>query len=145
MGLGQAVGAGDQHQRAFPELLFLVVLREAGAQVAGLADVDLLLGAVLGLTEQEVQRDLFALGHLQEVLQQAARHLDDLDDPGRDLGHAYAPGIAAGQEYLDGLGGGAHAASSRVAVPRTSILPVTAAEIRALRRSFNRAIPFSPR
>ena len=46
--------------------------------------------------------------------------LDDLDDAGRDLRHPQATGVATGEEDLDGLGRGIHAASVP-AKPRTSI------------------------
>ena len=49
-------------------------------------------------------------------------------------------GLAAGQEDLDGLGGTAQAALASGTRPRTSIWPVTAAEIRAERRSDNSSI-----
>ena len=52
-----------------------------------------------------------------------------------DLCDADAVGFAAGQEDLDRFGGAAHVALATGAKPRTSIWPVTAAEIRAERRS----------
>ena len=145
--LGEAAGARDQHQRALPEVLVLVVAGEALAQVAGLADVDLGLGTVLALAEEEIHRHLLALGHGEEDVELRARHLDELHDAGGDLGDADAARVAERQEDLDGLRarGGGHAGSGvgsaeAAARWRTSILPVTAAEIRAVRRSWSSAM-----
>ena len=57
-----------------------------------------------------VESDLTALRHLDELLEQAAWHLDDLNDTRGDLSDADASGIAAWQEYLNRLGRGIHAA-----------------------------------
>ena len=62
MGLGEAVGAGDQHQGPLPEIILLVVLGQAGPQIA----------------HQHIDANLAALLHGQEVGQQAAGHLDHL-------------------------------------------------------------------
>jgi hypothetical protein len=109
---------------------------EACAQVTGLAHVDQPVAILRGFPEEEVDPHLTALLHRQEISQQAAGHLDHLDDAGGDLGDANAVGVAAGQEDLDCFGGAAHAASASDTRPRTSIWPVTAAEIRAERRSW---------
>lgn len=103
MGLGQAVGARNQHQRALPEFLFLVVLGQTLAQIAGLADVGLGFRAVLALAEQHIDRHLIALRHLQKDVEQGARHLDHLHDACRDFRNPYAARVAAGQEDLYGL------------------------------------------
>ena len=108
---------------------------EACAQVTGLAHVNQPVAILRGFPEEEVDPHLAALLHRQELGQQAAGHLDHLDDAGGDLGDANAVGVAAGQENLDCFGGAAHATPASGAVPRTSIWPVTAAEIRADRRS----------
>src|SRR5690606_6028986 len=101
--------------------------------------------AVLALAEQVIHRHLIALGHGDEVRQRGSRYLDHLHDARRDLRHADTARVAEGQEDLDGLRAGrgcAHAAASsmRATTLRTSILPVTAAEIRAVRRSWSRAM-----
>lgn len=108
---------------------------EACAQVTGLAHVNQPVAILRGFSEEEVDPHLAALLHRQEVGQQAAGHLDHLHDAGGDLGDTDAVGFAAGQDDLDCFGGGAHAASASGTWPRTSIWPVTAAEIRAERRS----------
>lgn len=120
---------------------------EALTQVAGLADVDLGLGAVVAVAEEDIHRHLLALGHGEEDVELRARHLDELHDAGGDLGDADAARVAERQEDLDGLRarGGRHAGSGvgsaeAAAKWRTSILPVTAAEIRAVRRSMRRFI-----
>ena len=123
MGLGEAVGTGDQHQSPLPEILLLVVLCQAGPQIA----------------HQHIDANLAALLHGQEVGHQAAGYFNDLHDAGCDLGAANTVGLAAGQEDLDCLGCMAHAALASGSSPRTSIWPVTAAEIRAERRSWRRA------
>jgi hypothetical protein len=140
MGLGEAVGAGDQHQGPLPEVLLLMVLAQAGAQIAGLADIDPPVVVACVFPHQHIDADLAALLHGQEIGQQAAGHLDHLHDAGGDLGDADAVGLAAGQEDLDRLGCLAHAALGTGVRPRTSIWPVTAAEIRAERRSDNSPI-----
>ena len=63
---------------------------------------------LLGVAKQEVERDLIALGHLQEVLQQAARHLDHLHDAGGDLRDADARGSPPGRKIWMVLGVGTH-------------------------------------
>lgn len=110
---------------------------EACAQVTGLAHVNQPVAILRGFSEEEVDPHLAAMLHRQEIDQQAAGHLDHLDDVGGDLGNANAVGIAAGQEDLDCFGGAAHATAASDTRPRTSIWPVTAAEIRAERRSFS--------
>ena len=140
MGLGEAVGAGDQHQSPLPEVLLLVVLSQAGPQIARLADVDPPVVVARFFAHQHIDANLAALLHGQEVGQQAAWHLDHLHDAGGDLGDADAVRLAAGQEDLDRLGGAAHAALASGTRPRTSIWPVTAAEIRAERRSWSNSI-----
>ena len=133
--LGEAVGAGDQHQGPLPEVLLLVVLGQASAQIAGLADVHPSVVIACVFSHQHIKADLAALLHRQEVRQQDPGYLDHLHDTGGDLGDADAMRFAARQEDLDRFGGAAHAASASGAKPRTSIWPVTAAEIRAERRS----------
>ncbi len=107
------------------------VLGQAGPQIARLADVDAPVVVARVFPHQHIDAHLAALFHGQEVDQQAAGHLDHLHDAGGDLGDADAVGLAAGQEDLDRLGCLAHAALASGTRPRTSILPVTAAEIRA--------------
>ena len=67
MSLCQAVRARDENQGALPEFLLLVVLHKAGAQISRLTDVNLPLCAVFCLAKQEVERDLIALRHFQEL------------------------------------------------------------------------------
>jgi len=67
MGLGEAVGAGDQHQGPLPEILLLVVLGQAGLQIAGLADVDPPVVIACVFPHQHIDADLAALLHGQEV------------------------------------------------------------------------------
>lgn len=112
MGLGEAVGAGDQHQGPLPEVLLLVVLGQASARIAGLADVHPPIVIACAFSHQHIKADLAALLHRQEVGQQAAGHLDHLHDAGGDLADTDAVGFTAGQDDLDRLGGGAHAASA---------------------------------
>ncbi len=140
MGLGEAVGAGDQHQGPLPEVLLLMVLGQAGPQIAGLADVDTPVVVACVFPHQHIDAHLAAPLHGQEIGQQAAGHLDHLHDAGGDLSDANAVWLAAGQEDLDRLGGAAHAALASATNPRTSIWPVTADEIRAERRSWRSSI-----
>jgi hypothetical protein len=109
VGLGEAVGPGNEDERPLPKVLFLVVRGQPGTQVARLADVNPALLRIFGFTDEEIERHLATLRHLEEFRQQAARHFDDLHDPGGDLGHTDALGVAAGQEDLDGLGCRGHA------------------------------------
>jgi len=143
MGLREAVGAGDQHQGPLPEVLLLVMLGQTSAQITGLAYVHPPIVIACVFSHQYIKADLAALLHRQEVGQQDPGYFDHLHDAGGDLGDANAVGFAAGQKNLDRLGGAAHAATASGTKPRTSIWPVTAAEIRAERRSFNRRIDSS--
>ncbi len=113
---------------------------EACAQVTGLAHVNQPDAILRGFPEEEVDPHLAALVHGEEVGQQAAGYFDHLDNPGGHLGNANAVRLAARQKDLDCLGGAAHATAASGTVPRTSIWPVTAAEIRAERRSCRRAM-----
>ena len=90
MGLGEAVGAGDQHQGPLPEVLLLMVLGQAGPQIARLADVDASVVVACLFPHQHIDPHLAALLHGQEVGQQAAGHFDHLHDTGGDLGDADA-------------------------------------------------------
>jgi hypothetical protein len=110
MGLGEAVGAGDQHQGPLPEVLLLMVLGEAGPQITRLAHVYPPVVIACVFPDQHIDAHLAALLHGQEVGQQTTGHFDHLHDAGGDLGDADAVGLAAGQEDLDGLGCLAHAA-----------------------------------
>lgn len=52
MGLREAAGLGDQHQRPLPEVLLLVVGCQSGTQVGGLHDVH---QAVSGMADWDQQ------------------------------------------------------------------------------------------
>jgi len=118
------------------------VLGQACPQIAGLADEDPPVVIACVFPHQHIDADLAALLHGQEIGQQTAGHFDHLHDAGGDLGDADAVGFAAGQEDLNRLGCLAHAASASGTSPRTSIWPVTAAEIRAERRSWRTVTAF---
>src|SRR5690606_33929134 len=102
--LREAVSAGDEHQRVLPKILFAIVSGEPCAQVAGLTDVNPGVGAVLGFGHEEIQGDLIALRHGEEVGQEFTRNLDDLNDARSDFGNTDALCVPAGEENLDGFG-----------------------------------------
>jgi len=122
------------------------MLLESGADVVALADVDQRAQAIVGIrADQEVDPGAAALRALDQLAELAARPGEHVAGPVHDLGGEQAVGRAVHQEEPD-------AASLRHTIsdcvvsavtdepargcqPRTSILPVTAAEIRAERRS----------
>lgn len=103
MRLREAVGAGDEHNGPLPEILFLVVLGQALAQISGLADIELLGGPVFALTEQEIDRNLATFRHRDEVWKEFSGDFDSLDDARGDFSHTNSLRVACRQKYLDGF------------------------------------------
>lgn len=141
VGLREAVGLGDQHQGPLPEILFLVVSGQPGTKVAGLPDVHQPVSVLCIFPNQEVDAYLGALLHRKEAAQQASRDLNHLDNSGGDFSNTNAVRFTAREEDLYGLGSCSHCSPpSALTSPRTSIWPVTAAEMRAERRSWSSSI-----
>lgn len=70
MRLGQALRLRHEHQRALPEVLLLIVVREARWHVTGLADIDLGVLGVATSTHQEIDRNLAAFRHFEKIAEE---------------------------------------------------------------------------
>jgi hypothetical protein len=67
MGLGEAVGAGDQHQGPLPEDLLLMVLGQVSPQIARLAHINAPVVIAGVFPHQHIDAHLAALLHGQKI------------------------------------------------------------------------------
>src|SRR5690606_32829174 len=123
-------------------VLLLVVALDAVGDVLALADIGHRLAVLVA--EQQVNAGVPGLLAIERRLDSCPRRHQDVAGPVEYLGGLHAVRAAVDEVEFERAPGGSdhHAASvvSAATTPRTSILPVTAAEIRADRRSFRRSI-----
>lgn len=100
---GQALSQRYGDDRPVPEILLHIVLLEPLAKQSGLADVGRFPAAGFVFAEQEIHANLSRFGHVEEMLDQVPRYLDDTHDASGDFRHPDALRISIRQEYLDGL------------------------------------------